>query len=166
MSWSDPRRYALAALALLAACGFEPLYAPSGPAAGALGRVDVAVIEGTPGFAMRERLVDRLGRADAALWTLDVDLSFVKRGVAITEQDVTSRYDVTGAAAWTLTPLDGVTPPLSGEEQATTGYSAPTSDTSSAYAILSAQRAAEERLAVLLADRIARRVALAAGAEP
>lgn len=37
---------------------------------------------------------------------------------------------------------------------------------SSAYAILSAQRDAELRLSTLLADRIARRVALAARAAP
>lgn len=166
MWWSDPRRLVAAAALLLAGCGFEPLYAPSGPAAALTGTVDVGVIQGTPGFSMRERLVDRLGPAEAARWRLDVDLSFEKRGVAITEKDVTSRFDVTGIAIWSLTPLGTDAPGLQGEERATTGYSAPTSDTSSAYAILSAQRDAEERLAVLLADRIARRVALAAGDAP
>lgn len=164
VSWPAVR--ALAAALLLAACGFEPLYAPSGPAAALSGQVDIGVIQGSPGFSMRERLVERLGQAEAVRWRLEVDLAFEKQGVAITQKDVTSRFDVTGIAAWTLTPLGRDAVALAGEERATTGYSAPTSDTSSAYAILSAQRDAEERLATLLADRIARRVALAAPAAP
>lgn len=149
------------ALVLLAACGFEPLYDPAGPAAGAAGRVDIGVIDGQPGFAMRDRLVARLGLAQGATHRLDVDLSFDKSGVAITEKDVTSRFDITGTADWKLTPLAGDRPVLSGTETAVTGYSAPTSETSSAFAILSAQRSAEERLAETLADRIAQRVAVA-----
>lgn len=152
----------LAALALVAACGFEPLYDPAGPAAGAAGKVDVGVIDGQPGFAMRDRLVARLGLASAATHRLDVNLAFEKSGVAITQKDVTSRFDVTGTAEWKLTPLAGDRPVLSGTETAVTGYSAPTSETSSAFAILSAQRDAEERLAETLADRIAQRVAVAA----
>lgn len=145
----------------LAGCGFEPLYAPSGPAAGALGRVEVGVIPGESGFAMRERLVARLGEPDGATHLLDVDLAFEKSGVAITEKDVTSRFDVTGTATWRLVPHAGDRPALSGTETAVTGYSAPSSETSSAFAILSAQRDAERRLAATLADRVAQRIALA-----
>ncbi len=166
MWWSSPRALALAAALLLAGCGFEPLYAPAGPAAAVSGQVDVGVIQGVNGFALRERLVERLGVAETVRYRLDVKLSFAKQGVAITEKDVTSRFDVTGTAVWTLTPVGLEAPTLSGEERATTGYSAPTSDTSSAYAILSAQRDAELRLSTLLADRIARRVELAAREAP
>jgi LPS-assembly lipoprotein len=159
------RPLVLAAL-LLSACGFEPLYDPAGPAEAVSGRVEVGVIQGAPGFTMRERLVERLGLPEATQYRLAVDLAFQKQGVAITQKDVTSRFDVTGTAVWTLIPIGSDRAALSGEERATTGYSAPTSDTSSAYAILSAQRDAEERLAVVLADRIARRVALAARETP
>jgi LPS-assembly lipoprotein len=163
MAW--PRPLVLAAL-LLSACGFEPLYDPAGPAAAVSGRVEVGVIQGTPGFTMRERLVERLGLPEATQYRLEVDLAFQKQGVATTKEDVTSRFDVTGTAVWTLIPIGSDQPALAGEERAVTGYSAPTSDTSSAFAILSAQRDAEERLAVVLADRIARRVALAATQTP
>lgn len=146
---------------LLAGCGFEPLYAPAGAAAGALGRVEVGVIDGEAGFEMRERLVARLGQPAGVTHQLDVDLAFVKSGVAITEKDVTSRFDVTGTAVWKLVPLSGDRAVLSGTETAVTGYSAPTSETSSAFAILSAQRDAERRLAATLADRVAQRVAVA-----
>ena len=47
--------------------------------------------------------------------------------------------------------------------RAITGYSAPESETASAFASLAAQRDAERRLAVELADRIVQRLALSAG---
>ena len=53
-------------------------------------------------------------------------------------------------------------PALAEEERAVSGYSAPTSATTSAFAILSARRDAEERLALVLADRIAQRIAVEA----
>lgn len=150
------------AAALLAACGFEPLYAPGGPAAGAAGRIEVGVIDGAPGFAMRERLAARLGEPAGATHRLDIDLAFEQTGVAITEKDVTSRFDVTGTAEWKLVSLSADRNVLSGTESVVTGYSAPTSETSSAFAILSARRDAEKRLAETLADRVAQRIAVAA----
>jgi LPS-assembly lipoprotein len=161
MWWYDRRALAAGALALLAGCGFEPLYDPAGPAAASAGKVEIGVIDGTAGFAMRQRLVDRLGVADAPTHRLEVDLRFDKEGVAITERDVTSRFDVTAIADWRLTAYGGG-PTLAEEARAVTGYSAPSSDTTSAFAVLSAQRAAEERLALLLADQVAQRIAVEA----
>jgi LPS-assembly lipoprotein len=163
MSWSEPRRALLAALAALAACGFTPLYAPGSPAAGMAGRVEVAVVEGAPGFAMREELTARLGPATAPTHRLDITLRLEQTGVALTEQDVTTRYNVTGTADYALVPLAGGPPVASGTVRAITGYSAPETVTSSAFASLAAQRDAERRLAVDLADRIVQRLALAAG---
>ena len=130
MSWSEPRRAVLAALAAglaacLAACGFTPLYAPGSPAAGMGGRVEVAVVEGAPGFAMREELTSRLGPATAATHRLDVTLALEQTGVALTQQDVTTRYNVTGTAGYALVPLAGGPPVASGTVRAITGYSAP-----------------------------------------
>lgn len=164
MSWSRRglRAAALAAAVALAACGFEPLYDPAGPAAAVAGRVEVEVIPGTPGFLMRERLVERLGPAAAPTHRLAIELGFDQVGVAITEDDVTSRFDVVGVADWHLIPFGADTPAIAEEARAVTGYSAPSSATTSSLAILSARRDAEERLALLLADRIARRIAVAA----
>jgi len=166
MSWSERRRgllAALAAAALLAACGFTPLYAPGGPAAAMGGRIEVAVIEGAPGFAMREELTARLGPATAATHRLDVTLALDETGVALTQQDVTTRYTVTGTADYALVPLDGGPPVTGGTVRALTGYSTPETVGASAYASLAAQRDAERRLAVDLADRIVQRLALSAG---
>lgn len=164
MWWSDRTicAGALAGALALAGCGFEPLHDPAGPAAAVAGRVDVAVIPGTTGYLMRERLIERLGAAGTPTHRLAVDLSLTQVGVALTEDDVTSRFDVVGVAAWRLVPLDGTLPALAEEARAVSGYSAPTSATTSAFAILSARRDAEERLALVLADRIAQRIAVEA----
>ncbi len=160
--WCSDRRGVILMLAALAGCGFQPLYAPGGPAAGIAGRVAVDVIEGTPGFAMRERLVARLGPASAPTHRLTVSLALSEAGVAITSQDVTSRFEVTGIARYALVPIGGGEAVLGGTVDAATGYSAPSSSTSAsqAFAILSARRDAERRIAETLADRIAQRLAV------
>jgi LPS-assembly lipoprotein len=165
----DERRRRAAGLGLalalaLAGCGFEPLYDPGGPAEAARGRIEIGVIEGGAGFAMRQRLVDRLGAAEAPTHRLEVDLSFARAGVAITERDVTSRFDAVGVADWRLVARGAGEPALAARERAVTGFSAPSTDTTSAFAVLSAERDAEERLALTLADRLALRVAVEAAA--
>ncbi len=167
MWWSEPgsRRAFLggaSASLLLAACGFTPLYAPGAPASRMVGRVEVAVIDGAPGFALRERLTGRLGPADAAAYRLNVDLRLTRTGVALTQQDVTTRYNVTGTARYALVPLAGGPPVASGVVRTITGYSAPEAKASSAFAVQAAQEDAERRLAVTLADDILLRLALSA----
>ncbi len=168
MWWCEPRGRravlrAAAAAALVAACGFTPLYGTGAPAARMAGRVDVAVIPGAPGFALREQLTGRLGPAATPTHRLEVTLKLQQTGVALTQQNATTRFDVLGTASYRLVPLAGGPAVLSGEVRALTGYNAPASDISVAFAALSAQQDAEERLAVLLADRILQRLALASG---
>ncbi len=165
MLWFEAttRRTALATglASLLAACGFEPLYDPGGPAAALDGRVAIDVIPGTPGFLMRERLIERLGPATAPTHRLAVELSLSQVGVAITEQDVTNRYDVIGVADWRLYANDATRPVMAEQSRYVTGYSAPSSATAQAYAVQTARQNANERLALVLADRIAQRIAVA-----
>src|SRR6187399_3108179 len=108
MWWS--RRAVLAASASVAACGFAPLYAPGAPAARMAGKVEVGLVEGAPGFALRERLTGRLGPATAPTHRLDVDLNLTRTGVALTQEDVTTRFDVVGTATYTLVPIAGGPP--------------------------------------------------------
>ena len=163
MWWSD-RRAALAGLATLAlaGCGFTPLYGDGAPPTRMAGRVEVALIEGEPGFVMRERLTERLGPATAAAYRLEIDLKLTRTGVALTQQNVTTRFDVIGTAEYTLRPLDGGPPVASGVVRTITGYSAPESETASAFASRAAERDADRRLAKDLADRILQRLALSA----
>ena len=164
MWWSERRRAVLAALGAtgLAACGFTPLYAPGAPATRMAGRVEVGIVEGAPGFALREELTGRLGPAAQATHRLDVELELTRTGIALTQQDVTTRYDVVGTATYTLIPLAGGPPVASGVVRSITGYSAPEAKAASAFAVQAAQDDAERRLAVTLADGILQRLALSA----
>lgn len=150
------------AAGMLFGCGFQPLYAPGAPATAMLGEIEVAVIEGEPGFAMRERLTERLGPAHAAEYRLVATLDLKRTGVALTQQDYTTRYNVTGISEFQLVPVGGGAPVLTGEVRSFTGYSAPDSETASAFASASAERDAELRLARTLADEIIMRLAVTA----
>ena len=163
--WSSRRKLVavLAALPLVtAACGFEPLYDEGSPAAGMGGRVEVGVIDGAAGLAMRERLVTRLGPPATPTHRLAVELSYDTVGVALTRESVTTRFDVVGRATFSLVPLDGGPAVLTDQVRAVTGVSAPDLPAATAFAVESAERDAQRRLAVLLADRILLRMALSA----
>jgi len=167
MSWSErpPRRALLAALlpvAALAACGFTPLYGEGAPASRMAGRVEVPVIDGETGFTLRERLTASLGDPALADYRLEITLDLKRSGVALTKQDVTTRFDIVGTAAYRLVPTKGGTPVAAGVVRSVTGFSSPESETSFAFASLSAERDAERRLAVALADQILQRLALSA----
>jgi LPS-assembly lipoprotein len=168
MWWSErsSRRTLLGALlpaaALVAACGFTPLYGEGAPASRMAGRVEVPVIDGETGFALRERLTASLGDPSPAAYRLEITLDLKRSGVALTKQDVTTRFDIVGTAEYRLVPTAGGTPAAAGVVRAVTGFSSPESETSFAFASLSAERDAERRLAVALADQILQRLALSA----
>jgi LPS-assembly lipoprotein len=147
----------------LAACGFTPLYGPDAPASRMAGRVEVATLQGAPGFRLREQLTGRLGPAIEPTHRLEIALDLEQTGVALTEQNFTTRYNVVGTADFRLVPLAGGPPVLTGQVRAITGYSAPASETASAFATLAAERDAEQRVARDLADKILQRLALSAG---
>ena len=172
MWWSDAgaaptRRRLLLWVALapaaISGCGFTPLYGEGTPAARMAGRVEVPPLEGEAGFTLQERLTGRLGPVEQPVYRLDVTLSLTRAGVALTQENVTTRFDVIGVAEYTLVPLSGGPSAASGVVRAITGFSAPESVTASAFASRAAQRDAERRLAVDLADRIVQRLALAPG---
>ncbi len=165
--WCFDRGAFLALMLTLGACGFQPLYAPGTPAVGMLGRIAVDPIEGAePAFEMRERLTERLGDADVADYRLKVTLRLSSRGVALTQQDYTTRYNVTGTATYQLFAAGESSPVQSGDVQSFTGFSAPESETASAFASRSAEEDAELRLARTLADQIVMELAITSGDWP
>ncbi len=151
---------ALGFATLAGACGFEPLHAPGGPAAATRGRIAVDAVPGAPGFALRERLVERLGPAEAPTHRLGVDLDLREEGAAITRDAITTRYIVIGTATFSLVPLGASEPLLVESVSVQSGYSTPEAETASAFAARAAALAAQERVARTLADRIALRLAL------
>jgi LPS-assembly lipoprotein len=155
----------LAALALAgvaAGCGFAPLHdGGAGGAPGRSGAVWVEPVAGEAGFALRERLVERLGPSGPdASRRLHVELAFVAEGGLLSRGDATARTTVTGIATARLYGSGAAEPALTEVFAARTGYSTPPADGASAFAARAAARAAEERVAQTLADRIALRLAL------
>ena len=111
---------------------------------------------------LREELTGRLGPPTGATHRLDVKLRLERTGVALTQQDVTTRYNVVGTATYKLVPLTGGPAVAAGEVRAITGFSAPESEIASAFAQRAAEQDAEHRLAIELANRIVQRLALSA----
>lgn len=149
--------------AVLTGCGFRPLYGEGSPAAAMSGRLAIAPIDGAAGFALRGHLVARLGDAADASHRLDVRLILAEEGMAITRENVTTRFNVVGRAEYAVTSTDGATDgkvATQGVVNALTSYSAPASETASAFATRAAARDAEIRLARTLAERLVTRLAL------
>jgi LPS-assembly lipoprotein len=155
----------LLSCALAAGCGFEPVHGKRTGAAPAAGIV-VDALPGPAGFAMRERLLDRLGAADVPVYRLSIDLRTRQEGAAITQDSITTRYVMLGTADFSLVPVGGDAPAIQETVTARTAFSTPASDTVTIFAARAAALAAEERLARTLADRIVLRLALAGAARP
>lgn len=134
---------------MLAACGFEPVYAPGAPSDDLRGRIVVASPADEEGFALVKQLEDRLGRPNGADLALTADIYVSEQAVGFLPDGTISRYNVVGRVDWALTDSAGVNV-TGGDEQAFASYSA----TSTNVATTFAQRDARRRLMVILADRI------------
>ena len=150
MWWS--RRELLLALTALAGCGFTPAYGPGGSASVLRGRVAVEAPATTEGYRLRQRLLRRLGGGGSD-YLLSVTLSQEEGASAIAPDGSTTRVRLVGRAGWRLEAPDGAILG-SGEVEGFTAFSA----TGSTVAARTARIDAEERLALLLADRIATRL--------
>lgn len=148
-----PRRLVLVALLGLAGCGFAPIY---GAGDGLKGTIAYEADDSVAGFRLRERLQDRLGRSEAPTYTLTTTLRSSQRAAAITAEGDTSRFNIIGAAAWSLTDIASGEVLDEGEVEAFTSYSA----TGSTIATQSTRDDAQARLAIILADQIVSRVLL------
>ena len=148
------RRTALLGLGALAGCGFAPALAPGGR-----GRIAIVAPATRAGFTLRRRLGDRLGEAgDGAPLRLEVALEIEPETAAVSPAQVTTRVRLDGAASYAVTETATGRERLRGTAEAFASYDA----TGTTVALDAAARDAEDRLSVLLAERIAARL-LAAG---
>jgi len=138
----------------LAACGFQPAYAPGGPAAGISGIIRVADPSDKNGFDLVERLEERLGRPNAIKFDLTYSIKTNATGVAITPDNAITRYNLNGAIDWALIDRSSGVRLTGGAVKSFTSYSA----TGSTVAGLAAQEDASRRLMRLLADQIVTRL--------
>lgn len=166
-----PAFVSVLALALLplSACGFAPVYGP-GPAMANTGPIRILEIEanqsagaasGRTGHFLRQELVRTVGQGlpgVAGSAQLEVTLSQRIERLAFAPDQAASRSDYVGVASWTLRSPDGTLLHSGGvTERASFNFA------DAAYADLSAQTAAQERLATLLARSIRSQLIVEAG---
>jgi len=160
MSWSEPRatrRRALAlglggcTAALLAGCGFQPLYGPAGSGAALDGATVVAQGGGPNDFTLTRALQDRLGAPGSApRFRLTTALSVSSEQVAVTTAQSTNRFNLIGTVDYTLTDIGTGSSVHAGRVDGFNSFSA----VGTSLATRTAQQDALDRLMVILADRV------------
>lgn len=142
---------------LLAACGFTPLYAPGGTGTQLQNNITVSEPNTRDAFLVTQRLEERLGRAVDPAYTLSLSVRSSAEGLAVDSEGSTTRFNLLGNADYSLIDVSSGRVVTSGSVDNFTGYSA----AGTTVAALAAQRDAQKRLMVLLADQIVTRVLVA-----
>ena len=166
MSWSD-RRQVLAHLGgglllggvlpgLLSGC-LRPMLAKGSPSAALIGRVRLPQFDDRFGFYLNASLRDRLGRAQAEDFRLEVTTRIERSDLAIAQDNAVTRISLTAIADWALYPAGSSEPArrepvLQGRAVSQSGYNS----TASLFATRAAKLDIERRLARDLGERIAR----------
>jgi LPS-assembly lipoprotein len=153
------RAFALAALLALSGCGLQPIYSggASGAVASSLSAIQVAPIPERAGWLVRNALVDRLGgEASSPSYRLEVELDDDLTGFGIRGDSAVTRERRTLRARYRLVELSSGQVVL----DATAGSDVGIDVVSSEYATVAAERTAQERLAMVIADQMVSRVAL------
>ncbi|WP_299643929.1 LPS assembly lipoprotein LptE [uncultured Ruegeria sp.] len=155
MSSFDRRTFLLMPLALVA-CGFEPVYAPGGSGSALYGRVEVSAPNTVESYLLVQNLEQQLGRSAGSVndYKLDVQVSTVTRGAAITTTNETQRYTIDGSAQYALRSNATGQIIASGSVADFVSYSAAGSTVST----LADERDAKERLMVILSSQIMNRL--------
>ena len=158
MSWSRRGligRGALAAgLLALAACGFSPVYGPSGVGGKLFGQIRTADPATPDEFSFAGRIAERLGPDQNARFALAYKLRIAVVSQAITSDEVTTRYSLNGTADFVLTEEASGQQVTRGQVSTFTSYST----TGTTIATMSAEQDAHDRLARMLADQVVTRL--------
>lgn len=149
MSSSDRRAVVFSVLAL-AGCGFSPVYAPGGAGEALRGRIRMDEPRDNAGFLLVRQLERRLGLPEDPRYALSATISLDEEGVAITPEQVTTRYQLRGDVSFALSDIQTGERVTSGKVTSFTGYSA----TGTTVATRTAEKDARARLMVILADQI------------
>ena len=141
---------------LLAACGFQPMYAPAGGGQ-AIGPVRIAEIEGKAGHVLRTELdrilaVENTG-GEPALLEITIAEQVTPLGIRIDES--ASRAEIRLIANYVLTPPNNAQV-MRGSVVTTVNYDIPTA----AFGEITAQDDARERAAETMAQRFRAELAL------
>ncbi|WP_378948158.1 LPS assembly lipoprotein LptE [Paracoccus sp. R86501] len=151
----------LGAALALAGCGLTPVYGPNGGGTKLFGKVRPRDPDTPIDFVFNQRVAERIGPDDAAIYDLDYRISATVAAQAITPDEVTTRYSLNGTADFTLTGPDGQVV-TRGRVSSFTSYST----TGTTVSTLAAEGGARERLALMLADQVVTRLLAAASTLP
>jgi len=144
---------------LLGACGFRPLYEAGGSSRAMqqhLAGIEVAPIADRLGQVMRNRLLDRLNTGGAADYRMTVTLEQSTQGYGIRPDAAATQEQLTLVAHVMFTKLDGEEIVFLEDMRARTSYDLVLSD----FASVTQREDSARRLALELAERIHRRLAL------
>ena len=141
----------------ISACGFKPVYKEGSTASNLQGQIEISLIKGRNGFELREELESKLGRTvSLAPYVLTLKLTISEMGLAVTEDEGTTRTSLNGIAAFTLTRRETGKVIFRDSVSNLTAYGT----TSATYPSTVARRDANIRLMKALAAQIANRIAI------
>jgi len=155
----------IGSLAGLAACGYTPIYGPGGAAGQLRGKIAMQPPQNRREFDLVNQLEQRLGHATEPTYLLTYTLEVEQDGVGVTPDQEIIRNNVFGKVTFSLT--DSITGAVltSGSTDTFTGFSVGPVDvsatppsTNATIATLAAERDANARLMVALADQIVTRL--------
>jgi LPS-assembly lipoprotein len=149
MSLFDRRAFLCLPLAL-AACGFEPVYGSGGTGQRLQNQTRVNEPVSRNDYLVTRRLEERLGRSGSPTYALNVSARYGETGLAVDPAGNTERYNLVGLAEYSLIEYETGRVVTSGAVDNFTSYSA----TGTTIATRAAQRDAQERLMILLADQV------------
>lgn len=162
MSSCSRRFVLLGAATAVAGCGFAPAYGPNGAAQSLQGTIAVDEPKSRAGYLLTRALEDRLGRPSPARYGLTYSIALEGEAVAISATNVSNRVNLLGRVTYALRDLSSGEVLTSGKLDNFTSYSA----SGTTVATQAAERAAEERLMIILADQLTTRLIAEAGTLP
>lgn len=151
MSLSNRRKFLFAAAVLcVGACNFTPVYGPGAAGSQLEGQIFITEPSTKNEYFVTRQLETRLGRSDPAPMSLSFSVSNGSSSLGRTATGSTTRLHRIGRLNYALKNTDTGAPIASGKVENFTGYSA----TGNTAATLAAERAASERLMILLANQL------------
>jgi LPS-assembly lipoprotein len=144
-------------LLLLAACGFQPMYAPAG-GGNAIGPVQIGEIPGRAGHTLRTELSRILAVENDGTPPMQLEVTLVENvaQLGIRRDESATRAELRLTANYVLTPATGQGRVMRGSVVSTANYDIPTA----AFGEIAAQDDARDRAAETMAQRFRSELAL------
>lgn len=137
-------------LCSVAACGFTPVYGPNGSAEALRGTIQAETPTETNGYNFVKRFEERMGLPNTPKYLLEYDIETQTDGVAVTQNQETTRYNVIGEITYRLSEIGTGQKLASGRVQNFTSFGS----TGFTISTRTSRGDAFRRLMVILADDI------------